>query len=308
MINQASEKKWPCQPHPENTEFQAQVNLKNSNTSPYASKTILQAAKKSPDNLIGSTKLKNCQLFSRSLEAAALQVEPLVLQKPDKSKLEIQQIEFKDSNTKRIMRMSQIEGNMDLNQQKLKKSKNGIKQAHEANQFSETNMPKEINNNGQPYLDRDNGSNRVNNGKESDNYYFGKYNSDSKRLIDKAIVKKALKKELYKIGVEMSEPSEDERVAAIVGRKKKEIFQSQEALDKACKAWLKKVSCSKQMIKAPNQQDQESKVVSSFKLAILRHEYKEETEVIRGARIRTSGCLVLQNAKAELEVGKILNS
>ncbi|CAG8833215.1 21131_t:CDS:2, partial [Gigaspora margarita] len=35
----------------------------------------------------------------------------------------------------------------------------------------------------------------------------------------------------------------EERVIALVGKKKKEIFQSQETLDKTCKAWLKKVSC-----------------------------------------------------------------
>ncbi|CAG8844291.1 12645_t:CDS:2, partial [Gigaspora margarita] len=48
----------------------------------------------------------------------------------------------------------------------------------------------------------------------------------------------------------------EEKVTALVGKKKKEIFQSQETLDKTCKAWLKKVSCFQQGIKAPDFQVQ----------------------------------------------------
>ncbi|CAG8810142.1 43230_t:CDS:2 [Gigaspora margarita] len=48
----------------------------------------------------------------------------------------------------------------------------------------------------------------------------------------------------------------EERVTALVGKKKKEIFQSQETLNKTCKAWLENVSYFQQEIKAPDYQVQ----------------------------------------------------
>ncbi|CAG8852619.1 19238_t:CDS:2, partial [Gigaspora margarita] len=73
----------------------------------------------------------------------------------------------------------------------------------------------------------------------------------------------------------------EERVAALVGKRKKKIFQSQEALDEACEAWLEKDSSSQ------------------LAVSILKDE--EETETIRGLQIRTSGHLRLRNIEANLK-------
>ncbi|CAG8853579.1 13243_t:CDS:2, partial [Gigaspora margarita] len=59
-----------------------------------------------------------------------------------------------------------------------------------------------------------------------------------------------------------------DRVAALVGKKKKKVFPSQEALDEACEAWLEKVSSFKQGIKSFSQQNQENSKDSSSQLAV----------------------------------------
>ncbi|KAF0512404.1 hypothetical protein F8M41_018004 [Gigaspora margarita] len=43
---------------------------------------------------------------------------------------------------------------------------------------------------------------------------------------------------------------------------------------------------------------------NQVEIEILRCDYEEETEGIRGARIRASGCLILRDAEAEFEARK----
>ncbi|CAG8776940.1 31927_t:CDS:2 [Gigaspora margarita] len=93
----------------------------------------------------------------------------------------------------------------------------------------------------------------------------------------------------------------EERVAALVGKKKKKIFQSQESLDEVCEAWLEKVSSFKQGIKSFSQQIQENSKDSSSQLAVSILEGEEQTETIRGLQIRTSGHLRLRNIEANLK-------
>lgn len=87
----------------------------------------------------------------------------------------------------------------------------------------------------------------------------------------------------------------------MVGKKKKKIFQSQEALDEACEAWLEKVSSFEQGIKSFYQQTQENSKDSSSQLAVSILKGEEETETIRGLQIRTSGHLRLRNIEANLK-------
>lgn len=97
----------------------------------------------------------------------------------------------------------------------------------------------------------------------------------------------------------------EERVERFLGRKVKRVknsWENKEAFNGKCKTWLEEVSCFRQMIGVPNQQDQRSKMDSSSKLAILRRYYKEETKGIRGARFRTFGHLILRNIEANLKI------
>ncbi|CAG8800090.1 9413_t:CDS:2, partial [Gigaspora margarita] len=200
---------------------------------------------------------------------------------------------------------------------------------HEANQFSDTNVLRGNNYHDHHPSNRDNESNRVSREEWSDDYYFVENNSASRYLLDKSVVEERTeKKEPCRIDVEMSESSvekkrligeeignfEDkkinsgkweERVERFLGRKVKRVkhsWENKEAFNGKCKTLLEEVSCFRQMIGVPNQQDQRSKMDSSSKLAILRRYYKEETKGIRGARLRTSGHVILQNIEVNFKV------
>ncbi|RIB23545.1 hypothetical protein C2G38_2170983 [Gigaspora rosea] len=100
----------------------------------------------------------------------------------------------------------------------------------------------------------------------------------------------------------------EERVTALVGKKKKEIFQGQKALDEAWEAWLEKVSSFKQGIKLSPQQNQDNSKNSTSKLAISILKDEEETETIRGLQIRILEYLILRNIEAILKFRETLNS
>ncbi|CAG8785176.1 22090_t:CDS:2, partial [Gigaspora margarita] len=77
--------------------------------------------------------------------------------------------------------------------------------AHEANQFSDTNVLKGNNYHGHHPSNKDIESNRVSREEESDNYYFEEYNSASRNLLNRSVVEERTeKKKPCRIDAKMS--------------------------------------------------------------------------------------------------------